>query len=389
MQAKHWLYPLLIVLGLVPLDLPARIKLTALPEREQVQIHLDHPQVALVEEQRVVALSKGLNQLDFAWANTGIAPETLLLHILPQSSPATLQAKVLSVSYPPHENALVWTIAASEAGAVTVRISYALDALRKEFHYRAVANHAEQHLLLTNYLRVINAANEAYDLAQFRSGVGALQFAKPLGLDETKELQIQQFNQVPLRKTYTVDVVNFGWLDRAQDKLNVRLHYVVENTGLAGSALPAGKARIFQDDGQGSTVFLGEDHAAFTPPQDELALYLGLARDVVVRRTVERSERQRIAGNLYRYDVTIKYAIENFKDSPLTLDIVESVRNIRDTVRGAVQQRDVEWQLGAGSLTEPDAEKSDADRLLFHVQVPAHPAPQPLHTLRLTLNNEW
>ena len=207
-------------------------------------------------------------------------------------------------------------------------------------------------------------------------------------------MQLQQFNAVPLRKTYGVDLLKFGWLDQAQDKLNVRLHYVLKNAGapLGTAALPAGKVRIFQDDGQNSAVFLGEDRAAFTPPDDELALYLGLARDVVVRRTLERKERERIVGDLYRYDVTIKYEIENFKDSPITLDIAESVRYIRDQVRGTVQ-RDPEWQLGAGSLREPDAEKSDAEQLLFHVPLPARPAsgtvPKQVHTLRLTFNYEW
>lgn len=394
MQYKSWLGSLLLALSLLPLTAPARIKLTALPVREQVHIHLDHAQLTLVEEERIVPLSQGVNHLDFSWANTGIDPETLVLQVLPDAHPLTLQAKVLSVSYPPNENALVWALGANEAGAVRVRISYALAGLSKDFHYRVLADHTEQTLLLTNYLRVNNAANEAYTRAHFHSGVGTLQFTKPLGLNETKEVQLQQFSAIPLRKTYSVDAVNFGWLDQAQDKLNVRLHYVLKNAAapLGQAALPAGKARIFQDDGQNGMVFLGEDQAAFTPPEDELALYLGLARDVVVRRSVERNERQRIVGDLYRYDVTIKYEIENFKDSAVTLDIVENVRHIRDQVRGSAQ-RAPEWQLGTGSLREPDAEKSDAERLLFHVQLPARPAegaiPKQVHTLRLTLNNEW
>ncbi len=111
-----------------------------------------------------------------------------------------------------------------------------------------------------------------------------------------------------------------------------------------------------------------------------------------MRRTVDRNERQRIAGNLYRYDVTLKYEIENFKDSPVTLDIAESVRQIRDQIRGD-SGRDPEWQLGDGSLRTPDSGKSDADKLLFHVDLPARtadgPAQKQIHTLRLTLNNEW
>lgn len=393
MFKTRWLYPVLLLFGVMPLEALARIKLTALPVRERVQIHLDHAQITLVEEERIVPLVKGVNPLDFSWANTRIDPDTLVLRILPPPSGPALDAKVLSVSYPPNENALIWSVAANASGAARVRISYALDGLSKDFHYRAVADRQEKTLELLQYLRVNNHANEAYDLAQLQTGTGA-EFDKPLGLNQTKEIQIQRFAGVPLRKTYTVDPVKFGWLERAQDKLNVPMHYVIKNAGapLGQTALPEGKARIFQDDGQGGSAFLGEDRGPFTPPDEELKLYLGLARDIVVRRTLERNERQRIAGNLYRYDVTVKYEIENFKDTPATLDIVESVRQIRDQVRGD-PGRDPEWQLGDGSLRQPDPEQSDADRLLFHVDLPARPAtgptPKQTQTLRLTLNNEW
>ena len=107
---------------------------------------------------------------------------------------------------------------------------------------------------------------------------------------------------------------------------------------------------------------------------------------------MDRNERQRIAGNLYRYDVTLKYEIENFKDAPVTLDITESVRQIRNEIRGD-SGRDPEWQLGDGSLHTLDPEKSDADKLQFHVDLPARAADgqakKQIQTLRLTLNNEW
>ena len=395
MNRTRWLYPLgvLLLLGAAPLETLARIKLTTLPVRERVEIQLDHPQVALVEEERIVPLVKGVNQVDFSWANTRIDPDTLVLRILPPPAEQPLDAKVLSVSYPPNETALVWTVSASASGAARVRISYVLDGLGKDFHYRAVADRDEKALDLAQLLRVNNNANEAYDAAEFWAGVGE-RFGKPLGLNETREVQLSRFASVPVRKTYTCDPVEFGYLDRARDQLNVPMHYVIKNAGgaLGHEPLPAGKARIFQDDGKGGTAFLGEDHGAFTPPDDELKLYLGLARDIAVRRTVDRNERQRIAGNLYRYDVTLKYEIENFKDTPVALDITESVRRIRDQIRGD-SDRDPEWQLGEGSLRTPDPEKSDADKLLFHVDLPARAADgqarKQIHTLRLTLNNEW
>ena len=396
MNRTRLLYPLsvLLMLGVAPLDAWARIKLTTLPVRERVEIHLDHAQIALVEEERIVPLVKGVNQVDFSWANTRIDPDTLVFRILPPPADQPLDAKVLSVSYPPNENALIWSVAANLSGPTRVRISYVLGGLSKDFHYRATTDHDEKTLNLAQYLRVNNNANEAYDMAKFQTGIGGLWFDKPLGLSETKEVQLNSFVAVPVRKTYTSDPQQFGYLDRAQDKLNVPMHYVIKNAGgsLGKAPLPAGKSRIFQDDGTGGSAFLGEDRGKFTPPDDELTLYLGLARDIAVRRTVDRNERQRIAGNLYRYDVTLKYEIENFKDSPVTLDITESVRQIRDQIRGD-SGRDPEWQLGDGSLRNPDPDKSNADKLLFHVDLPARAADgqakKQIQTLRLTLNNEW
>ncbi len=389
------LYPLgvLLLLGGALPDALARIKLTTLPVRERVALQLDHAQVALVEEERLVPLVQGRNQVDFSWANTRIDPDSLVLRILDTPDGAEPRAQVLSVSYPPHENALVWTVAARTAGTARMRISYILGGLNKSFHYRALADHAERTLVLSQYLQISNSAQEAFASAAIQAEVGP-RLERPLGLNETKELRLNQFAAVPVRKTYTSDPLRFGYLDRDQDKLNVPMHYVIRNAGapLGREALPEGKARIFQDDGQGGSAFLGEDRGAFTAPDDELKLYLGLARDIVVRRSVERSERQRIAGNLYRYDVTLKYEIENFKDSPATLDLVESVRHIRDSLYGAVE-RDPEWQLGAGSLRDPDPQHSDADQLLFHIALPprtaAGTAVKQIHTLRLSLNNEW
>ncbi len=398
MSRNRWLlYPLSLVLwfGALPPEALARIKLTTLPVRERVEIQLDHPQIALVEEERIVPLVKGVNQLDFSWANTRIDPDTLVLRILAPPPDQPLEANVLSVSYPPGETALVWAVSANASGAARVRISYVLGGLGKTFHYRALAGRDEKTLELTQWLRVNNNANEAYDSAQVWAGVGE-RFEKPLGLSETKEVRLGHFPSVPVRKTYTCDPVEFGYLDGARDKLKVPMHYVVKNAGgsLGKEPLPEGKARIFQDDGKGGGAFLGEDRGAFTAPDDELKLYLGLARDIAVRRTVDRSERQRIAGNLYRYDVTLKYEIENFKDAPVTLDIAESVRQIRDAIRGGDNSGlDPEWRLGDGTLHNPDPEKSDADKLLFHVDLPPRTpdgsAQKQVHTLRLTLNNEW
>src|SRR5512138_743789 len=102
---RHGLAVLGIGLGLVALAPDAawaRIKLITLPVRERVEIQLDHPNATLVEEERIVPLVKGENQVDFSWAGTQIDPNTILFRVVDKPD----AVKVLSVSYPPNEAAL-------------------------------------------------------------------------------------------------------------------------------------------------------------------------------------------------------------------------------------------------------------------------------------------
>ena len=111
---------------------------------------------------------------------------------------------------------------------------------------------------------------------------------------------------------------------------------------MAGLPLQYGKVRIFQEDSHGGTAFLGEDWGKFTPLDDEMRLSVGTAQDVVVKRTIDKNEQKRVAGNLYNREVVVKYEIENFKDKPVTLDISENIRALRNEVAGNTG-RDVEW----------------------------------------------
>jgi hypothetical protein len=391
----------------------ARIKLITLPVRERVEIQLDNPNATLVEEERIVPLVKGVNQVDFSWANTQIDPNTIVFRVIAgtggnapkvpaseaqpvQSDAKSLDVKVLSVSYPPNEAALVWQVSSSDSGSARVRISYLLGNLTKSFNYRAVATHDEATLVLSEYIRIQNLANESFGSTGLWAGFGP-RFLKPIGINETKEMLVEKFAEVPIKKTYTCDPQAHGWLDRPQNKLLVPMHYVLKNdkaNHLGAAPLQYGKVRIFQDDGHGGTAFIGEDWGRFTPLDDEMRLYVGVAQDVVVKRTIDKNEQHRIAGNLFDREVIVKFEIENFKDKAVVLDVSENVRAIRNELYGD-NGRDVQWELGnATTFSEgPDKEKSTFDRLLFHVRLPARgadaKAEKIVHKLHLTFKNEW
>jgi hypothetical protein len=409
----------LAVLAAAPPVASARIKLITLPPRQRVEIQLDNPNATLVEEERIVPLVKGVNQVDFSWANTQIDPNTIVFRVLPRDEapqagvaaganaekavPAKeageggpLDIKVLSVSYPPNEAALVWQVASSGSGSARVRISYVLGNLTKSFNYRAVASHDESALTLSEYVRIQNLANESFGSTELWAGIGP-RFHRPIGLNETKEMLVEKYEKVPVRKTYTCDPQAYGYLDRPQNKLLVTMHYVLKNNKaehLGTAPLPYGKVRIFQDDGRGSTAFLGEDWGKFTPLDDQMKLFVGTGQDVVVKRTIDKNQQQRVAGNLFDRDVIVKYEIENFKDKAVTLDVAENVRGIRNEVAGDTG-RDVQWELGKETTFAggPDKEESTYDHLVFHVQLPARGADAKavkiIQKLHLVIKNEW
>lgn len=370
----------------------AGIKLITLPVRERVEIQLDHPQVTLVEEERMVPLAAGVNDVVFAWANASIDKNSIQFACL--TDPENIQ--VLSVSYPPNENALTWQVSAPEAGSARVRISYIIGGLTKSFAYRAVASNDEKMLTLWQYVKLHNRANEAFGEAGMWAGFGE-RFERPIGINETRQLLSAKFENVPIRKTYTADLSAHGYLNEGKRQLRIPMHYVLKNDrdhGLGRFPLMFGKVRIFQDDGRGTVAFLGEDWGRFTPRDDEMSLYLGQAKDIVVKRTIERRERIHVLGNLFHYDVIVKYEIENFKDQSVMLDIAESLSDLRREIF-RVTGREVEWELGdQGTLNEMiDREKTITDKVFFHVKLPPRgrdqKAVKQIHKMHVLIKNEW
>ena len=135
-----------------------------------------------------------------------------MFRVIGAAADRPFDVKVLSVSYPPNEAALVWSVSAGGSGPARVRISYILGNLTKSFAYRAIADRDEKTLTLHQYMRLENFANEDFGSTGLWAGFGK-EFLRPIGLDETREMLVAGFTKVPVRKTYTCDPVEFGYLD--------------------------------------------------------------------------------------------------------------------------------------------------------------------------------
>ncbi|MEM7625953.1 MAG: hypothetical protein AAF333_10010 [Planctomycetota bacterium] len=404
MCCRRFALALLALTLLAPNIAHARVKLTTLPVRERVEIQLDHSSATLVEEERIVPLVAGTNQIDFSWANTQIDPSTIVFRVLGSAPEGggliddMAEVSVLSVTYPPGENALVWQVSSNVSTSVTVRISYLLGGLTKSFNYRAVVENDESVLTLSQYIRVQNFAGEGYDDTQIYAGFGD-EFLRPIGVNETKQMLVQRVVEVPVVKTYAADLHRYGWLDPSQNKLRVPMHYRLENSadaGLGEAALPAGKVRIFQKDAataDATTAFLGEDFARHTPIDNHADLYLGVAQDIVVKRTVEKRQDKRIAGNLFDRHVTIKYEIENFKDSAVTLKLAEQIEPLRQEL-GLASGQSAEWVIGDDTTfaAGPLVDETHQRQVTFTADLPARDGDEAEKVtlyLHLVFKNQW
>jgi len=369
-----------------------RIKLATLPVRERVEIQLENPRATLVEEERVVTLLKETNHIDFSWTNTQIDKWTILFRPLVPGD----AVRVINQSYPPGENALVWEVFAENAGPVRVRISYILGNLRRTFSYRATAEHDEKSLTLRKYMRVWNFSGEEFGVSSVYAGFGDV-FQKEMGLQESKEMLIGKFTQVPITKKFVFDWRKGQPVPDEPNQRYVTMQYVLKNDEahrLGQFPLQYGKVRIFQKDGHGGEAFTGEDWGKFTPIDDEMKLYLGLARDVKVERTVKSNKRHPVHGNRYHQEVVLQYKVQNFKKDPCVLDIEEDLNALRNEFCGN-KDHDAQWELAEQTTDKGKVERKSAQNVELHIPLPAAPKEadkkpeEIIFLLHLWFRNEW
>ena len=161
-----------IFLTLVTFPASARINLVTLPGRNSVQLTIyNSADLTLVKETRVLTFRKGLNRLEFSWANTLIDPTSIEFRALTHAD----EVEVLDVSFPPRvTNTLEWRINSEFAGEVKVEIRYFTSGITWSADYVAEANQAEKWVDLAGHVRVNNHSGEDYENAQIRLVVGVI-----------------------------------------------------------------------------------------------------------------------------------------------------------------------------------------------------------------------
>src|SRR4051812_24855943 len=136
----------------------ARINVVTLPDRDTVQLTIyNSVDLTLVKETRHLTFRKGLNRLEFSWANTLIDPTSVEFKAVTQAD----AVEVLDVSFPPRvSNTLEWRINSEVAGDVTVEIRYFTSGIRWSAEYLAEAAQTEKTMTLVGNVRVTNNSGE-------------------------------------------------------------------------------------------------------------------------------------------------------------------------------------------------------------------------------------
>src|SRR4051794_7512922 len=139
---------------LVAFTAHARINVVTLPERDTVQLTIyNSVDLTLVKETRHLTFRKGLNKLEFSWANTLIDPTSVEFKALTHAH----EVEVMDVSFPPRvTNTLEWRINSEVSGEVTVEIRYFTSGIRWAAEYLTEAAQNEKTMSLFGHVRVTN-----------------------------------------------------------------------------------------------------------------------------------------------------------------------------------------------------------------------------------------
>ena len=154
------------------------IDLSTVPKRDSIELTIYNSEdLTLVRETRSVTFKKGLNPLQFSWANTLIDPTSVQLRFL--SSPEKLE--VLDTTFP-HDKPqmLFWNVQSDFDGDATVEITYFTSGITWSADYIALAGKDEKTMAVDGFVRVTNHSGEAYEDAHVRLVVGTINLVEKI-----------------------------------------------------------------------------------------------------------------------------------------------------------------------------------------------------------------
>src|SRR6478735_6462065 len=169
---------LLAAFALCSIGHAENVDLSTVPRRNSVQLTIYNSEdITLVRETRVVTFKKGMNPLQFSWANTQIDPSSVDLKFLASAD----KLDVLDTTFP-HDKPqmLYWNVKSEFDGEATIQITYFTSGITWSADYIGIAAADESAMDVEGFVRVTNQSGEEYENAQIRLVVGTINLVEKI-----------------------------------------------------------------------------------------------------------------------------------------------------------------------------------------------------------------
>jgi hypothetical protein len=362
------------------------VDLTTVPPRESVQLTIYNSEdLTLVRETRSLMLSKGVNHIQFSWANTLIDPTSIEIRPLEHEA----EVEILDATFPGDKpQHCIWNIDSKIEGQIKFQVMYFTSGISWKADYVLITNPAESEMSFDGFVQIENTSGEDYENAQVRLVVGVINLVEKIqdlarrrGIslpaesvhvyNNSLKLQIAKYDELydydredkPAEIVkeglseyfiYTIEgkqTVPNGWSKRLssfkarQVKFDIlyrlRPHqygerpvrfFILKNDTeykLGTTPLPDGLVRTFRDNGKDGLAFLGQQSCKYVPIKADIELNVGQDDEVVAKHNLIAAERLNFTfTENYPYKVagwdetrSWKDEIRNYKDKPIRMEI--------------------------------------------------------------------
>lgn len=171
-RLTHCLAAVVLLLSAASAAVARNIDLSTIPPRDSVQLTIYNSEdLTLVRETRRITFKKGINPLQFSWANTLIDPTSVDLRFRTRAGDLNL----LDTAFP-HDKPqmLYWNVDSAVDGDAVVEITYFTSGITWAADYRAVSDPGETLLGFDGFVRITNRSGEDYGDAEIRLVVGTI-----------------------------------------------------------------------------------------------------------------------------------------------------------------------------------------------------------------------
>ncbi|MFH1144564.1 MAG: DUF4139 domain-containing protein [Candidatus Eisenbacteria bacterium] len=293
---------------------------------------------------------------------------------------------------------LAWLLGTPRAGARQVEVSYLTSGFEWHAEYVALVDAEETGLNLSGWVSVANRSGAAYPDADLQLVAGDVRrvsnrpvpmgkgmvmdqealMARAPGFEEESFFEYHLYTlgrPTTLLDNETKQIALFVPADAKvekryeanprRDAQRVRVVLEMENSSAngLGMPLPQGVVRVYKRDTRERLQFIGEDHIAHTPRDEQVRVFIGHAFDIVAER-IERDMR-RIGSRVHEVDVEIE--VRNRKAEPVTVILQEDLYGF--------------WEILSSSLPY---EKKSATQIEFNAPVWAGETLTVAYTVRYT-----